>query len=229
VSVTKRCGRCEQVKPETEFNRLRAGRQHWCRECFREYFRARGDLHRRQSLAARRKRQSALRAHLDAHLAAHACADCGEADSRVLDFDHVGKKTSDISELWRAGAPLEALVAEMANCEVVCANCHRLRTAIRAGWWRLRSTLPAAGPRWRRIRNVRWIYERLREAACVDCGIRELVLLEFDHVGEKRSTVMDLAWSEYSLETLEREIEECEVRCCNCHRKRTAERRANAA
>jgi hypothetical protein len=36
---------------------------------------------------------------------------------------------------------------------------------------------------------------------------------------------MKLAWNEHSLETLAKEISVCEVRCCNCHRRRTAESR----
>jgi hypothetical protein len=47
-------------------------------------------------------------------------------------------------------------------------------------------------------------------------------VLEHDHVGKKRAGVMTLAWDEYSLETVEAEIAVCEVRCCNCHRRRTA-------
>jgi len=45
-----------------------------------------------------------------------------------MDFDHVhGEKDGDISQLrWRVGAA--RLEAEIAKCEVVCANCHRERS-----------------------------------------------------------------------------------------------------
>ncbi|MEA2445721.1 MAG: hypothetical protein QOJ12_3013 [Thermoleophilales bacterium] len=75
---------------------------------------------------------------------------------------------------------------------------------------------------------MRWVYAYLSAHACVDCGLTDPVLLEFDHVGSKRNGVMALAWSEYSLETIIREISQCEVRCCNCHRRRTCERRLDA-
>ena len=42
---SKRCGRCERDRPIESFNRG----QWWCRDCFREYFRARGQRHRDQS------------------------------------------------------------------------------------------------------------------------------------------------------------------------------------
>jgi hypothetical protein len=50
----------------------------------------------------------------------------------VLEFDHLKEKRFDIG----AGLPdrnWEALLEEMEKCEVVCANCHRRRTARRLG------------------------------------------------------------------------------------------------
>ena len=50
----------------------------------------------------------------------------------MMDFDHVrGEKLIDVSRL-RSGRPARArLDAELAKCEVVCANCHRRRTQMR--------------------------------------------------------------------------------------------------
>jgi hypothetical protein len=50
----------------------------------------------------------------------------------VLDFDHRGDKAFAIGEAityrrW------ETILAEIAKCDVVCANCHRRRTARRNG------------------------------------------------------------------------------------------------
>ncbi|MGH3339528.1 MAG: hypothetical protein ACRDPL_11940 [Propionibacteriaceae bacterium] len=61
----------------------------------------------------------------------------------------------------------------------------------------------------------------MRKTPCVDCGEQNPVILDFDHIGVKRSGVVQLADRECSLARLEREIAECEVRCANCHRKRT--------
>jgi hypothetical protein len=47
-----------------------------------------------------------------------------------MDFDHIGSKEANISALMsRSG--LDRLVKEIAKCEVVCANCHRIRTQAR--------------------------------------------------------------------------------------------------
>lgn len=74
-------------------------------------------------------------------------------------------------------------------------------------------------------RNSRRAYEFLLEHPCVDCGESDPVVLEFDHVsGEKRYNVGDLIRSGRSWEYVRAEIEKCEVRCANCHRRVTATR-----
>lgn len=221
--VFRRCGRCRKVLPQELFNRMGDGRQGWCRACFREYFRERGDLHRRQSGAARIARAVRARAHVLAYLRSHPCRDCGQGDPVVLEFDHVGRKRRNVSALVSDGLPLARIDKEIEHCEVVCVNCHRRRTARRAGWRKLTNGPVNAG-RSKRDRNRELIVEMLRRSQCVDCGERDICVLEFDHVGVKQACVSRLTWSEVSLDTIRREIAECQVRCANCHRRRTSER-----
>jgi hypothetical protein len=117
--------------PETEFNRMGGGRQYWCRECFRRYFRDRGDVHLAQVKASKQARKAPLYRQLVDHLRAHPCLDCGEADLVVLDFDHTGGgEHADVSSLLAKAVRPERFEAEIARCEVVCA------TAAAAGWFR---------------------------------------------------------------------------------------------
>jgi hypothetical protein len=227
----RRCGQCRHHLPPECFNRLGAGRQWWCRSCFAAYFRARGDLHRRQSHAAKIARAQALREHVLDHLRRTPCRDCGESDPVVLEFDHVGEKAASISELLSDTASMRSVNAEIAKCEVVCANCHRRRTATRGRWRRNAAadapSRPYANPNV--ARNVSHILEVLRRNPCVDCGQRDPVVLEFDHVGAKRAPVTRLAWHGCSLATIDNEIRECEIRCASCHRRMTAMRADHSA
>lgn len=61
------------------------------------------------------------------------CADCGWAEwARGLDWDHVrGRKTAIVSAMIANGRPWPEIEAEMEKCDVVCANCHRIRTVLR--------------------------------------------------------------------------------------------------
>lgn len=66
------------------------------------------------------------------------------------------------------------------------------------------------------------LMEYLRSHPCVDCGEAELNVLEFDHVRGKKllevTKLLDRRWGLVSAE-----IEKCEVRCANCHRRKTLE------
>ncbi len=74
-------------------------------------------------------------------------------------------------------------------------------------------------------RNLRLTYEYLLKHPCVDCGEADPVVLEFDHVtGEKYENVATLLRSGRTWERVYTEIEKCEVRCANCHRRVTAKR-----
>jgi hypothetical protein len=81
-----------------------------------------------------------------------------------------------------------------------------------------------------RQRNRAFVSTYLATHPCVDCGEADPVVLEFDHVrGEKRMDVGRMATSVgVGLVTLQAEIDKCEVRCANCHRRKTHQRRAVA-
>jgi len=71
-------------------------------------------------------------------------------------------------------------------------------------------------------RNRAYLLAHLLLHPCVDCGEKNPVVLEYDHVrGKKKRAVTALVLSKCSLKTLIEEISKCDVRCANCHRKRT--------
>lgn len=59
------------------------------------------------------------------------CMDCSNSYAYyVMHFDHRDPSTKKfaISNFTQGGVTMEALVEEMAKCDVVCANCHAERT-----------------------------------------------------------------------------------------------------
>ena len=79
--------------------------------------------------------------------------------------------------------------------------------------------LRARGKKW-----LRRLWRYLAEHPCVDCGEHDAVVLDCDHVDptSKRSSVSFLARSGYPWKTVLAELEKCQMRCANCHRRRTA-------
>lgn len=57
------------------------------------------------------------------------CVDCHKKfPSYVMDFDHVrGEKTFNVGSLGNS-ISFKRIQSEIAKCEVVCSNCHRIRT-----------------------------------------------------------------------------------------------------
>jgi hypothetical protein len=133
--ATKRCSTCREIRPLTEFNKLakaKDGRQYNCRECNKRYHHDNWERHMEQIRARRLRRRTANRRYIFEYLSSHPCVDCGEADLLVLEFDHIGDEKNDNVGRLISTAELARVVEEIELCEVVCANCHRRRTAARA-------------------------------------------------------------------------------------------------
>lgn len=76
-----------------------------------------------------------------------------------------------------------------------------------------------------RQRNREYILDHLYTHPCIDCGITDVRVLEFDHVrGIKFKELSKMMAGHYSIKKIQEEIDKCEVRCCNCHRIVTLER-----
>jgi hypothetical protein len=139
----RRCGRCGEEKPADDFawrRRRRLQRDSLCRPCRsaygREHYEANRQRYIDQARVAKAARRLKRTRFLIEFFKTHPCADCGERDPVVLEFDHIEAKSFDIAQAlpdrkWRT------ILDEMAKCEVVCANCHRRRTARRRGAMRV--------------------------------------------------------------------------------------------
>lgn len=76
-----------------------------------------------------------------------------------------------------------------------------------------------------RIENYTYLMEYVKTNPCVDCNENDYIVLEFDHIkGKKHLNISEMVKRSYSLNKIKEEIQKCEVRCANCHRRKTAER-----
>jgi hypothetical protein len=126
----KPCRKCGLLKPEADFppkGRWLAGD---CRACRAEYQHLRYLRDKARYMEGARRRKQRMLA-LMRQAKERPCADCGQQfPYYVMDFDHLpGKRKhklsmSDLAMLKSKAAFLE----EIDKCDVVCANCHRIRT-----------------------------------------------------------------------------------------------------
>lgn len=68
--------------------------------------------------------------------------------------------------------------------------------------------------------NRQFIVNYLSTHSCVDCSETDIVVLEFDHRDDKSHAVSSMF--RMSKDRLIEEISKCDVRCANCHRRKTA-------
>lgn len=124
---TRRCGTCGEARPLAMFyvgierRKAENGKPNrmWCRICHRAYL----------TKYRQPKVEYADRIKLE-----RGCADCGikSVHPEIYDFDHLpgAEKVKSVAALITSGS-WDALRAEIAKCEVVCSNCHRIRTRAR--------------------------------------------------------------------------------------------------
>ncbi len=143
------------------------------------------------------------------------CVDCGSVyPSFCMDFDHLrDKRGKQLSHLYKCS--VLTVLAELKKCDLVCANCHRVRTENRR----------TASPRNPKRRIFRDRLLLLKSHPCSDCGrILDPRVMEFDHArGEKTDNISSMY--SYPWEEVLFEISKCDLICSVCHRKRTEARR----
>ncbi len=79
-----------------------------------------------------------LREYAYNYLNARQCVRCTESDPAALEFDHLDpqEKRFTISQGIKQGVTLKALISEIKKCQILCANCHRKKTAKEQGWFK---------------------------------------------------------------------------------------------
>ena len=150
----KICSTCKQALERSHFNLRSAspdGLQSVCRACnaarARRYYAENLEKHRKAVAAQLAKTRAAHLDRIGEYLLRHPCVDCGEADIRVLDFDHRdgADKAAEVMRLAKGAYSWQRVSEEIAKCDVRCRNCHARVTYERMGAnWRSALLLRAA-------------------------------------------------------------------------------------
>ena len=128
----KKCRKCWVEKDLSEFPKAlsyRDGHRLDCKVCYNKLYtdkiRKKNTSHDYLIVYQRRMRSKKRKLINDAKDIP--CTDCWiKYPPYVMDLDHLWNKEFNISK-WLIYS-YDRIVAEIAKCEVVCANCHRIRT-----------------------------------------------------------------------------------------------------
>ncbi len=140
---SKKCVICKLKHSILEFNKNRAkkdGLQISCKQCNKKrsaaYYKRKTVHHREETKKQKRFLRKRNSQYIWDYLLLHPCVDCGNSNPVVLEFDHVtGDKLLPISVMIGSCNSLIKINEEIEKCEVRCANCHRIRTAIQLNWY----------------------------------------------------------------------------------------------
>lgn len=141
METTRKCERCETVFE----SKAKARQQRFCSASCRhsawtEANREKLNANTRDYRARRYEKDGRWRdtgpksvalAAWIAELKAEPCTDCGGCfPACCMDFDHTGDgvKVNNVGTMVAHHHSRENIEAEIAKCELVCANCHRVRT-----------------------------------------------------------------------------------------------------
>ena len=116
------------------------GKKYKCSSCNKEYqkkwYKNNAAAHKQKISINRKKSKQENRDYIYNFLSNSCCNTCGEKDILVLEFDHLHNKKHNISEMISSGISVESLKKEIEKCQVLCANCHRRKTAIEQNHYR---------------------------------------------------------------------------------------------
>ena len=150
------------------------------------------------------------------------CADCGERDWRVLQFDHQTDKLKQVGHFTNE----KDIMAEIAKCHIVCAYCHQIRTVTS----RPRKTEPCVTVKKREDYIIAYKLALLNCKSCTrPITMQNHFAFDMHHVN-KAEKIMNIAAMKtkskrFPLEMLQKELEKCEMLCKNCHEVHTREER----
>ncbi len=131
--TTKCCNKCKLIKSFSEFNQNKSRKDGYhsiCRECMKTYLQNHYSNNKEYYRNKARKVETTTKHILMSIKENTPCQDCNHYyDPVCMDFDHIRQKSFNISQgVGIYGYSLITILKEIENCEIVCSNCHRLRT-----------------------------------------------------------------------------------------------------
>lgn len=128
--ITKICPHCNSSLPLSAFYRKGSGHQVYCKQCRKGIDHAAYIKNAEKIKLGKKKWRTAFNAWYDSLKSGRPCVDCGGVfHIEAMEWDHLPQfeKVASLSQLRKDKRKSEIL-GEIAKCELVCANCHAVRT-----------------------------------------------------------------------------------------------------
>lgn len=191
----------------------------------RAYHKKHYKMNRIQEVRKNKRNRDSTREYINQYRIDKPCTDCNQKLSYwQLEFDHVrGEKVYNVCSM-PGQFGIDKIKDEIAKCDIVCVNCHAMRT-----WMRRMLTKSSRNFHYTNVRKLIDIKESL---PCNDCNKHfRYFQMQFDHLPQfvksfnlGIANVVGKEWNE-----IQQEINKCELVCGNCHTTRTHTRKRGVA
>lgn len=143
--MEKICSRCKKSKNEESFrfkNKEKTKRNSACNDCMKIYRKEHYERKKKYYIEKSSKRNNNLREEnrikIINFLKNNSCVDCGENNLLVLEFDHRERESKVNSIMSMLSSSWSTIKKEIIKCDVRCANCHSIKTAIENNSFKLK-------------------------------------------------------------------------------------------
>lgn len=143
------CSVCGVSKATSEYyfrNKQKQRLHSQCKQCYlekrrtvwRQYYHKHGSKYRENAVLRNRKLKQELREKMANYLIGKSCSLCGNTDPRVLEFDHINPHEKSFAIAFGISSVYSwnKMLAEIEKCQILCANCHKIKTAKEQGWYK---------------------------------------------------------------------------------------------
>ena len=139
----KWCNGCKNQLPLTNFNKKSKNRyQSYCKECnkirSKKYYADNRQKHKQDTMIRKKIMMKKIRDFIWEIQKNAVCCICGETNPLTFDFDHLIRKTKlgVVGLMYQRGNSIKKLKEEIDKCQILCSNCHRIKTHQENNSWK---------------------------------------------------------------------------------------------
>jgi len=239
ADTMKRCSKCGEIKSLNEFylRKGHGGIRPWCKECCKKVVLVEQDERREagnctlcnkpsfgKALCPMCAKKNMVRGiervkqqkKKAVELLGGKCRDCGLKTEYlgIYTFHHTDPHKKDIN-IAKARMSWKRLEIELHKCALLCERCHRIRHSNDESTCTDKRALASME---RHRKNKRLAVE-YKGRACLDCGFKSEVLstLDFHHRNPAEKELKMSRLLNGSFVRIKKEVDKCDLLCCNCH------------
>ena len=125
----KICSRCKVEKTLDDYGMRLGKKQAACRECINNAQKINYQGNKKYWLDMNRRNRANNRDRYNEEKSKHSCGKCGvKYPNYVMDYDHIDPSTKRMNISKMMGYSWSVILEEISKCELLCANCHRIKT-----------------------------------------------------------------------------------------------------